>query len=112
MSFGFPKPPPALRSPEYLAWVRSQPSVESGHYGCVAHHCIGGGRCSTLKTSDYFAIPLTDLEHKALHDHGWRAWEEKNGSQLEHAARVMEQAIREGVLVLDKRAAKYIGATP
>ena len=103
------KPPAALRSPEYLAWVRSQPSVESGHYGCVAHHPVGHGRLSTLKVSDYFAIPLTDAEHKRLHDEGWRRWEERCGSQMEHAARVLEQAIREGVLVLDKKAARYIG---
>jgi hypothetical protein len=105
------KPAPALRSPEYLAWVRSQPSVESGQYGCIAHHPVGHGRLSTLKCSDYFAIPLTDAEHKVLHDKGWKAWEERNGSQLEHAARIMEQAIREGVLCLDKRAAKYMGGT-
>jgi len=108
MNYGFPKPPPALRSADYLAWVRCQPSVESGKYGCVAHHVIGNGRCSTLKTSDYFAIPLTDEEHRRLHDHGWRAWEERNGSQMEHAARVMEQAIREGVLEVNKATARGI----
>ena len=102
------RPAPALRDDAYLAYVRSLPSVQSGLMGCVAHHAIGG-RYSTLKTSDYFAIPLTDAEHKVLHDKGWRAWEELHGSQMEHAARIMEQAIRDGVLVLDKRAAKYIG---
>jgi len=103
------KPPPALRDELYLKWVRAQPSVESGQYGCIAHHLIGGGRFSTLKTSDYLAIPLTDAEHRVLHDKGWRAWEALHGSQKEHAADVLLQAIIEGVLVLDKRAAKFIG---
>ncbi len=103
------KPAPALRSAEYLAWVRAQPSVESGHYGCCAHHVIGG-RYSTLKTDDFLAIPLTDAEHKRLHDEGWRRWEERCGSQREHAADLLVQAIREGVLVVDKKAARYIAA--
>ena len=102
------KPAPAERCDDYLAYVRSLPSVESGQLGCVAHHAIGN-RYSTLKTSDYFTIPLTDAEHKILHDKAWRAWEELHGSQREHAADVLLQAIRDGVLVFDKRAAKYIG---
>lgn len=128
------KPAPALRSPEWLSYVRSLPSVESGQMGCVAHHAIGG-RYSTLKTSDYFAIPLTDAEHKRLHDWGWAEWESKHGNQMAHAEAVMkraieagvlvwkpdanlmhwadtaqeiERAIQEGQLVFDKRAAKFI----
>lgn len=93
------KPAPALRSEPWLAYVRTLPSVESGHVGCVAHHSIGSGRCSTLKTSDYFAIPLTDAEHKKLHHWGWAEWERKNGNQLGHAFMVLEKAIIAGVLV-------------
>lgn len=104
------KPAPALRSPEYLAWVRTLPSVQSGQLGCVAHHIIGNGRLSTLKTSDFLAIPLTDAEHRVLHDYGWREWESLYGSQKEHAADVLMQAIADGVLVLDKRAARFIAA--
>ena len=103
------KPAPALRSPEWLSYVRSLPSVQSGAYGCVAHHVVGG-RFSTLKTSDFLAIPLTDAEHKILHDKGWRAWEALHGSQREHAADVLLQGITDGVLTLDKRAARYIAA--
>ena len=101
---------PPLRDPLYLAWIRSMPSVQSGKYGCVAHHMVGHGRLSTQKSSDYFAIPMTDAEHRVLHDHGWPAWEEKHGSQLEHAARMMEQAIRQEVLVLDPKVAKGIAS--
>ena len=129
------KPAPALRSPEWLAYVRSLPSVQSGSYGCIAHHTIGHGRLSTLKTSDFFAIPLTDAEHKALHDGGWLAWEADHGDQYDHALTALRQGITDGVLnwkvrpiwedmtaqqieaeiqlgylILDKRAARYIAA--
>jgi hypothetical protein len=128
-----PKPAPALRSADWLQYVRSLPCVVTGRHGCVAHHIVGG-RYSTLKTSDFLAIPLADAEHKLLHDHGWRTWELAHGDQLhyslrtleqgirdgvlcwavkqpadlEFSARDLEQAIRDGALVLDRRAAKYI----
>jgi hypothetical protein len=104
MTIGFPKSKPN-RGDAYLAWVRAQPSVESGSIGCVAHHIVGHGRCSTSKSSDFLAIPLTDAEHKRLHDQGWREWEARCGSQLEHAARLLDQAIAAGILQLDARAA-------
>lgn len=94
------------RSEAYLAWIRRQPSIESGAYGCVAHHPVGHGRYGTSKCDDYLCLPLTDAEHKRLHDQGWREWEERNGSQLEHAARMLVKAISEGVLELNKRAVK------
>lgn len=100
----------ANRSDEYLAWVRSLPSVQSGRMGCVAHHTIGHGRCGTSKTSDLLAIPLTDDEHKVLHDRGWAAWEALHGSQLEHAARTMDRAVSEGILIVDTRAARRAAA--
>jgi hypothetical protein len=100
----FDKSPP-LRCPEYLAWVRSQPCVITGHYGCVAHHVVGG-RCSTQKTSDYLAIPLTDAEHKRLHDGGWRTWEEMHGPQRDYSLQLIERALRDGILKPDKRAIK------
>lgn len=129
------KPEPALRSEPWLKYVRSLESCQSGKRPCVAHHPVGHGRLSTLKVSDYFAIPLTGSEHNDLHSKGkgWTDWEAEHGDQYEHArrtieqgitdgvlnwpkggrrhgltARELEQAIRDGVLVLDKRAAKYI----
>lgn len=129
-----PKPAKALRSEAWLAYVRSLRSVQSGKRVCVAHHLIGNGRLSNLKTSDFFAIPLTDAEHKVLHDGGWQEWERNHGPQFDHAFNVLQQgiengvlawkptanlrhwadtaqeierAIREGELVFDKRAAKY-----
>lgn len=95
----------ANRSDAYLAWVRAQPSVESGMMGCVAHHVVGHGRCGTVKSSDFWCLPLTDSEHRRLHDHGWAEWERQNGSQLEHAARLLDRAIAEGILNIDNKAA-------
>lgn len=105
----FPKDP-QNRCEEYLVWVRAQPSVLSGHMGCLAHHIIGHNRCSSIKTSDFLAIPLTDAEHKRLHDHGWREWEAEHGSQLEYSARTMDRAISEGILVCDRKAARRAAA--
>ena len=79
------------RDSEYLKWVREQPSVISGKTGCVAHHPIGQ-RFSQQKCSDYLAIPLTDAEHKKLHE-SWPDWEAKHGSQWMFAARTMLRAI-------------------
>jgi hypothetical protein len=93
------KPAPALRNEAWLAYVRTLPSVQSGKRGCVAHHPVGHGRLSTLRVSDYFAIALTDSEHKVLHDGGWSAWEDKYGDQYDHALQTMQRGIHEGVLV-------------
>lgn len=137
------KPLPALRSELWLAYVRSLKSVQGKKRICVAHHPVGNGRLSTLKVSDFFTIPLTDAEHRYLHDHGWLHWESKEGpqpkktrkTQYDHARDTLQQGIRDGVLVwqsgatvrsdmdaheledairrgelmLDKRACKYIG---
>lgn len=96
--------------PEWLAYVRTLPSVQSGLIGCVSHHPVGHGRLGNRKCSDFLAIPLTDTEHKWLHDNGWRAWEALYGSQLEHAARILAQAGNDGLLVPDKRALRLLAA--
>ncbi len=94
---------PMFRSEEYLIWVRTLASVVSRTKGCVAHHIIGNGRTSTIRTHDVWAIPLTDLEHKDLHQHGWARWEASNGSQLGHAVTVVSRAISCGVIkIIDK----------
>lgn len=96
------KPEPANRCEEYLAWIRSQPSVESGERGCVAHHVLGN-RYGTLKTSDFLAIPLTDLEHKRLHQ-DWREWERLHGPQRAHSAELLDRAISLGLFSADTKA--------
>ena len=85
---------PVVRDLKYLAWVRSQPSCISGKSPCVAHHIIGQ-RWSQAKSSDTLAIPLTDAEHKKLHE-SWTDWEAMHGSQWMHAARTLNRAIAGG----------------
>ena len=100
------QPLPKL-APEYLDWVRSLPSAASGMIGCVAHHRIGG-RLSQRKTSDFEAIPLTDSEHLALH-RGLAAFEDAHGvTEWEMVAKTLLEAVRAGVLVLDKGAAREL----
>lgn len=105
MSYGFQKDP-QLRNEEYLRWVRNQPSVVSLQIGVHAHHVVGHGRCSTIKTHDYLAIPLTRAEHALLHDGGWAAWEAQYGNQKSHSADMLIEAIKRGVLKFDANAAK------
>lgn len=90
------KPMKAQRCDLYLAWVRTQPSVISSQYGCEAHHVIGD-RYSTLKTSDFLAIPLLPWEHALLHG-GWREWEAKYGGQREYSWQLQDLAHRYGLI--------------
>lgn len=61
-----PQPKPSTpRDPKYLAWIRKQRSCISGALPpCEAHHTSTGGM--GIKGSDYEAVPLTFLEHKAM----------------------------------------------
>lgn len=102
--------PFAHECPQYLAYVRTLPSVESGLMGCVAHHPVGHGRGGNRKCSDFLAIPLTDAEHKRLHNEGWPAWEERCGSQLDHAAKILAQACNDGLLVPNIKALRLLAA--
>jgi hypothetical protein len=76
------------RSPRYLAWVHGfescvcwasdvEPWPEDDGCtrlpvpGIVAHHVRMGNRAGmSQKPSDFFTVPLTDLEHKRLHHYG------------------------------------------
>jgi len=51
-----------------------------------------------MKPPDWAVIPLTREEHTDFHNMGWQSWESLYGSQLEHVARILGQAIEEGVL--------------
>lgn len=69
------------RCAHYLAFVRSQACAVSGSdHGVVAHHVRmhphGGG--VGLKPSDYRTVPLNQMRHLELHQHGeksfWQKW--------------------------------------
>lgn len=97
-----------MEAPAYLAWVRSLPSAASGQLGCIAHHRIGY-RYSQRKVSDYETMPLTDAEHKRLHNHGVHEFEREIGkSEREMICATLLEAIRLGVLVLDTKAAREV----
>lgn len=82
----FPKNKPD-RDAAYLKFVRSLPCVVSGALDSQAHHLIGHGHGGMgTKVSDYWTFPLSPIEHQLLHDHGWKAWEELNGSQWKYVA--------------------------
>lgn len=54
------------RSDQYLEWIRSMPSPLSGNPASLAHHLVRSG--TSNKGSDFMAVPLTDKEHKELHN--------------------------------------------
>ncbi len=94
-----------LRSPEYLAWVRTLPCVVRGTSPSHAHHMTGYGNRGNTKVHDFWALPLNPLEHTegagCIHQ-GHETWEAEHGSQWAHVASVLGRAIAVGVLkVLD-----------
>lgn len=94
-------------APEYMAWVHSLPSAASGNIGVVAHHRIGG-RFSQHKTSDFEVMPLTQEEHLLLH-RSMEGFERETGkTEWEMVAKTLLEAIRLGVLVLDRKTAKEL----
>lgn len=86
-----------VRCKKYLAKVRELPCVITGNYGVEVHHIkaegVGG---MGMKASDYYSFPLSPELHRELHDHGWKAWEEKYGSQWRFVAETMHQILEEG----------------
>lgn len=91
--------------PKYIAWLHTRRCVVSGERGArvTAHHLVGHGvKPIGGKVSDYLAFPLRfDLHVEgptALHRIGHKAWEREYGSQLEHVAWTLLEAIHDGVL--------------
>lgn len=98
---------PSLKHPEYLDYVRALPCCGCGVHGQQqAHHNISG-RYGSAKCSDFWTMPLCADCHRVLHA-GWTAWEEAHGTQDRHCLETLEQALRDGVLVVDKRCARAL----
>lgn len=55
-----------VRSPKYRAWIRTQPSIVSGLFGCEACHTGSDGGMGS-KASDPTCVPLTPAEHREYH---------------------------------------------
>lgn len=70
------------RDAKYLAWLRELPCVACGRTSTdsycsqAAHVRVGGDGGMGLKPSDYRAVPLCFMCHRAQHDYGERTfWE-------------------------------------
>lgn len=71
------------RDPQYLDWIRSQPSCVSGEGPCQAAHTghDGGMR---QKSSDLTAVPLTPREHREYHRIGRAEFERRYGVDFDY----------------------------
>jgi len=88
-----------LKNEKYLKWVKQLPSVISHRPADDPHHLTGHHTAGTgQKVTDYWAFPLTRDEHTELHNMGYKAWEEKYGSQWRFVSETLLLAIAEGVL--------------
>ena len=78
-------------SKRHMQRVSELPCVVRGTYGVQVHHIrmanlTGAGQ----KSSDYFTIPLHPEEHALLHSN-IKAWEMRNGRQIDHVAATLEK---------------------
>ena len=88
---GPPRRTNALRDPEYLAWIRTLPSVISGRTPCDACHTGEDGGMAT-KASDASCVPMTRDEHQEYHRIGKRAFERLHGVRFAAIARALRRA--------------------
>lgn len=77
-------------SKRHMARVAELPCVVRGTFGVQVHHIrmspiTGAGQ----KASDWLTIPLDPDEHRLLHA-DIKAWEMRNGRQIDHVTRVLE----------------------
>jgi hypothetical protein len=92
-----------MESPVYTRWVKTLRCVSCNAPADDPHHPHGSGfKGMGTKVPDWWVIPICRTCHDVLH-HDVHAWEEEHGSQLEHTALTLLQAIREGVLHLGKQ---------
>lgn len=86
----------------WTQWVKSQSCMCCGGPADDPHHIIGYGMSGMgTKSHDIFTIPLCRREHDELHRDP-RAFEEKQGSQLELLFRLLDHAFGCGVITIAK----------
>lgn len=96
-----------FRSESYLSWVRTLPCANCGAYPpSQAHHRIGHGRVSSMKTSDLEAMPLCVPCHNLLHSQGWVAFEMVNQCQLRMSLETINTALSMGVVEVNRSVAE------
>ena len=78
------------KSKKHISRVAQLPCCVTGQHGVQVHHVIGRDmKGMGQRSSDWFAIPLAPEIHDELHRHGWREWERKYGSQIDHVAKTL-----------------------
>lgn len=84
-----------MESRAYMDWVKGLRCVACNAPADDPHHPHGAGfKGMGTKVPDWWVIPMCRPCHDELH-HDVTAWEEKNGSQFEHVALTLLQAVRE-----------------
>ena len=67
MSLAFPKLT-RWKNKKYLEWIRKQPCVITGFYGCEPHHAIGLKLSGMgLTAPDWAVMPVTRGSHNFIH---------------------------------------------
>lgn len=73
---------------ERVAWITRQPSVVSGEGPCVNAHVKTGG--AGRKADARWVVPLTDAEHRELHQIGQKSFEAKHAIDLAFQAAIID----------------------
>lgn len=74
----------AYGSEDRVEWMRAQPSIISGKRPSVNAHTRNGG--ISRKADANTIVPITDEEHRLVHQHGWSYFGLTPDQLDEHAA--------------------------
>lgn len=78
-------------SKRHMERVAELPCVICGRHGVQVHHIrVSGLTGASLKASDWLTIALCPEEHAILHS-DIKAWERRNGKQIDHVTATLEQ---------------------
>lgn len=85
-------------SPNFIAWVKTQPCMCCGQPADDAHHLIGWGQGGVgTKAHDIFTLPLCRKHHRQLH-HDPLSFEREYGTQPALIIKLLDRAYALGVL--------------
>ncbi len=83
----------AFGSADRIAFIKGLPSVVSGKGPCVNAHVRGGG--AGRRADARWIVPMTDAEHKAMHQMGQQSFAKLHNLDLEALAAETERAWQE-----------------
>lgn len=85
-----------IEDKSFTKWVKTLPCCACGDKADDPHHPHGAGfKGMGTKVPDYWCIPLCRTCHDELH-HDVHRWEDVNGTQFQHTALTLLQAIHQG----------------